>query len=34
LERASELSLTKMVDRYETLLLSMSRNAALAEAHA
>lgn len=34
LERASELSLTKMVDRYEALLLSMCRNAALSEAHA
>jgi phosphatidyl-myo-inositol alpha-mannosyltransferase len=34
LERASELSLTQMVDRYETLLLSMSRNAALSEVHA
>jgi glycosyltransferase involved in cell wall biosynthesis len=34
LERASELSLTRMVDRYETLLLSMCRKAALSEARA
>ena len=34
LERASELSLAKMVERYEVLLLSMARGAELSEAHA